>query len=239
MHSLRRLLVTGLILMLSTVCGVFATENLVKNSSFEEGTGGMPSDWISNAYVKSPGITDFKWESDNAHSGNKYVTIINSADNDSKFKQDVSVKENAMYKISCWTKTKNVGTRNKGANISVEGKFETSPDVRGTNGKWENIAMYVKTGKGINSMKVIAGIGGIGSMNTGTASFDDVVVEEVDSIPGGVVAANLNIEKPVPASPPANNPVFRTGGPGKLFWFSVAGAVIVLICGAIFYKLQP
>jgi dolichyl-phosphate-mannose-protein mannosyltransferase len=238
MHRLGRLFLTTLILVVLAVSGVSAAENLVKNPSFENGAGAMPSGWLSDAYIKKSGVTDFKWESNKAHSGSKKVTVINHSENDSKFLQDVPVKENAIYKISCWTMTENVGTKNKGANISIEGKMETSPDIKGTNGKWEQVALYAKTGKGINSIKIMMGIGGYGSMNTGEASFDDVAVEEVNAIPGGAVVSTVNAEKPGPpaAAGPAVPSGSTAGGTVKTSWLLAAGVVLIVIAGAILYN---
>ena len=236
MRNSSRLFLAVLTLLLFSASGIFAAVNLVKNPSFEDGTGAMPTEWQSGAYIEKPGVTDFKWESNNAHSGKKYVTITNNSENDARFKQDVPVKENAFYKLSCWTKTKNVGAQNKGANISIEGKLETSPDIKGTNGKWESTELYAKTGQGVTLIRVMVGIGSYGSMNTGKASFDDVAVEEVSAIPDGAVVATIGAEMQEPSA--AGNPVTPSRGTAKTFWFLAAGAVIIIIAGAFFYKLR-
>ncbi len=221
-------------LMILPVSVLFAAGNMVKNPSFEEGSGGMPSEWQTRTYITNPGVTDFRQEGGNTHSGSKYATMVNNAENDAKFSQELSVKESRTYKISCWIKTENVGEKNKGANIGIEGKLETSPDIKGTNGKWEYVEMYAKTGQGINSMGIIAGIGGYGSMNTGKASFDDVVVEEVSALPEGAVVSSLNVEKPggtidVPA---------QKSGSGMILWGLLAGVVIIVVGAGVFYKVR-
>jgi dolichyl-phosphate-mannose-protein mannosyltransferase len=234
MYRLYSFFVMVLALMIMPVSPLFAAENNVKNPSFENGSGGMPSDWQTKGYITNPGVTDFRQEAGLAHSGKSYVTIVNNTENDAKFSQDVPVMENRMYKISCWIKTENVGTKNKGANIGIEGKMETSPEIKGTNGKWEYVEMYAKVGQAINSIRIIAGIGGYGSMNTGKASFDDVAVEEVTAMPEGAVVSSVNVEKPAGTT----NVPGQKSGLEIFFWGLLTGVVITGAGAGVFYKVR-
>jgi hypothetical protein len=211
----------------------FATANLANNSSFEEEEGAMPRGWQVGLCDQNTGVTELKYEKSGGHSGGKYITIINHAQNDARIKQEISIKENALYKISGWIKTQNLDTNLKGANISIDGRLETSQDIRGTNGQWQYNEMYVKTGTGVNSMIITLGIGGYGSMTTGQASFDDVMVEEI-GIPEGAVVAQLgNMETPKNAAPAID--FASIGGPTSTIWALVIAAIIVAIAGALFY----
>lgn len=158
-------------------------ENLITNYSFEDVSGDNPSGWSTWAWDRGEDITVFKVRKDDVHSGSRCVTIINNKGNDARYKQVVQVEENSKYKISCWIKTKNVGEKKTGANLSVEGRVETSTDIKGTSKGWQKTEIYLTTGSGIKSIPVTLGLGGYGNLNTGEASFDDVVLEKTESIP--------------------------------------------------------
>jgi hypothetical protein len=231
----KNILISALTLMLMLLAGSsIAAENLVKNPSFEEESGGKPVGWSEWGYQNSPDVTEFKLGKGNAHSANTFATIINKKPNDARFVQTVSVMENTLYRISCWAKTEDVGQSQRGANISVEGRLEASKDVKGTSNGWENIELYASTGKGIKNIRLTLGLGGYGSVNTGKASFSDVVVEQVDSIPDK--AARIAISGTDNSPKAANSPVNpRSGGPGKMLWIGLAAAVFIMVVAAFFF----
>jgi len=171
---------------------VSASDNLAKNPSFEQVSGGIPSDWQMNAYVKGAEATAFGIESADSHSGANCAVITNSLANDSRYVQTIPVKENTNYKITCWIKTDNVGLDNKGANISIIGNTVSSVDFKGTDNSWKNAVLYVAAGKGVSSMEMSLGLGGYSSMNTGKAYFDDVLVEETAGMPEGAHTIRLS-----------------------------------------------
>lgn len=217
----------------------FASDNLLQNPSFEQESGAMPASWENSSWDVKPGVSEFNYEKGEAHSGDGFVTVTNNSENDARFTQNVSVKDNTTYRLSCWIKTENVGTvqNGKGANISVEGKVETSKDIKGTNGKWEYAEMYLRTGSGIDTIKVTVGIGGYGAINIGKASFDDVSAEEVGSVPAGAITAQLGDagqNGTVASSSSAASPV---GGPGKTLWYLILAAIVVA-AGAAFYYFK-
>ena len=127
-----------LISILSNTC-VFADEvNLIQNAGFEEDTSGQPSFWSKYDWENKQGVSEFKPDDTQKHSGNRSGCIISNSPNDARYKQVVKVKGNTYYRLSCWIRTENVGLDNKGANLSVEGILDTSRDIKGTsdcNGK--------------------------------------------------------------------------------------------------------
>jgi hypothetical protein len=215
---------------------VSAENNLVKNPSFEQETGNIPTEWLSDSYDKNQGASEIKYEKAMAHSGESFVTIINNSTNDTRFKQDITVKENSIYKLSCWIKTEEVGSgqNEKGANISIEGKMETSRDIKGTVNEWETVEMYVMTGD-VNTFKLTIGIGGYGASNTGKASFDDVSVEEVSSVPQGAVVARLGASNSSEKVQTPSKVTPDLGGPGKSIWILLIVGVIVAFVGFAYY----
>lgn len=229
-------LVTLTIIALSilfTVIPVSAATNLASNPSFEGENGTWPEGWQVAICDQNPGVTEFIYEKNGGHSGGKCMTIWNHLPNDARLKQEIPIKEHSLYKISCWVKTRGVDTNQKGANISLEGKMETSMDIKGSNDKWEYIEMYVKTGSDVSNMIVTVGLGGYGSMTTGQASFDDVMVEEI-GIPEGAMVAQLGNAEPRKRDFPAID-FASIGGPNSTIWALIVAAVIVVVAGSLFY----
>jgi dolichyl-phosphate-mannose-protein mannosyltransferase len=164
---------------------VFAAEkNLLQNSGFETGTNG-PGNWEKKMWFTND-ISEFKWETGAAHSGNKFVTIINKAPNHARYAQEVSVKPNKLYKIACWIKAEKIPTDKKGAGLGIEGVALGDFSLRDTGGKWQSFEIYGATGSTQVSLSLYLTLGGYGSLNLGQASFDDVSFEEVDRVPPGV-----------------------------------------------------
>ena len=178
-------------ILFSTYSGYIRAENLVEDPSFEDisdFTSGT-SAWRTLSFNANPDYSEFTIETGGAHTGQKYVTIINRKENHSRFIQRVYVKQGNTYRLSCWAKTKDVGTETKGAIITEEGIIEYSPSITGTTADWVYTEMYIRIGKGINSIVVSVSLGGYYGTNTGTASFDDITVQEVMNIPQGAVVA--------------------------------------------------
>lgn len=221
----------------------YAANNLVTNPSFEEFNGSNPVSWSSTAYNKSNDVTKFNVENGQGHTGNKCIAVTNTSANDARYSQEVAVKENTYYKLSCWAKTENIGKEGKGANISIEGKLETSEDLKGTNSDWRQLEMYAQTGPGINSIKITVGIGGYSAINTGKAYFDDIEVVEVSNIPNGAVLAKLSNDKT--NSNDSNTSTNKKNanlqnqlsqGPNETIWLFVLISVIIIVLAFLYYN---
>lgn len=229
-----------LVLVLSvSVSYVYAGTNLLANPSFEEDAAGKPAAWETGSWEK---VSDFKYETGAAQEGTKFVTITNSKEDDGRYKQTVNVKENSMYKLSCWIKTENIpqGPTQKGANISIEGNLDTSADIFGTNGKWEYREIYARVGSGKSSLILTVGIGGYGRENTGKASFDNISVEEVTAIPDGAIVTDVKNKDNSTAQEPSSD---GTSAPAKdsnntAIWLLIIGVAVVLIVAIVFYKIS-
>ena len=193
---LKRMLKLFFILIISIQPFLISTvnaqgENIVKNPGFEEGDTHSPNFWYTHSWNKEEGRSEFFLDETQFHTGNRSACIINNKDNDSRYKQNIKVKGNTYYRISCWVKTENVKSNIKGANLSLEGSTDTSRDVRGTSSNWEYIELYGKSSPNQESFTLTVGLGGHGNINTGKAWFDDIEVVELDTLPPGKTAINL------------------------------------------------
>jgi hypothetical protein len=183
-----------LLVILLTFITADAKELLLNNQSFENASGAEISGWEKSVYRQESGVTDFLTDENTAKAGLKSVRITNLQDNDARLKQEVAVRGDTFYKISCFVKTEDIGYEGKGANISIDRLFAVSKDLKGTTSGWEYIELTGKTVRNQKSFTLTIGIGGYGSMNKGTAWFDDVKVEELDSVPQDTVAVSLALD---------------------------------------------
>jgi dolichyl-phosphate-mannose-protein mannosyltransferase len=163
-----------------------AAENLVNNGGFEEFTSELPSGWFKDVWDANEENTRFYSSQKDAKSGTNCLVIENKVKNDSKLVQNVPVKADTVYKLSCWIKAENIGQDAKGANIGVLYITETSEDFKDTHGEWRYIEFYGRTGKDQKELKVMARLGGYSSINVGTAYFDNFSVEEIKEVPDNV-----------------------------------------------------
>lgn len=167
-------------------------ENLVKNPGFEEGSSESFHFWFSDCWDKNVGVTQFSMDETEFYNGTKSALIVNNSANDSRYKQPIKTKGNTYYRMSCWVKTENVGTSTKGANLSIDGSIDTSRDIKGTSSGWEYIELYGKTSANQETFTLTIGLGGYSNTNAGKAWFDDVQVVELEALPPGKTAVNLD-----------------------------------------------
>lgn len=206
----------------------FAEGNLLKNPSFEQVSGTKPEGW--DIWMYNAGGSVVTVENGQGHTGSKFVSITSDKENDARYKQTIPVKENSIYKLSCWAKTENVGTQKSGAFISILNYVDCSKDLKATNDKWTYLEMYARIGAGISTIDVTVSLGGHGNMNTGKAYFDDISVEEVNKVPDGVSVAQIAGSQTQDSQPSDKSSNDNTV-------FIVLLIVIVLIIGAAAYLI--
>lgn len=173
----------GIIVLLgSMVIFPLFCENLLKNPGMEVNNS-MPVEWRLDEFRRDGTVVTI--EQGDAHSGNNYVSLENTVDNDSRLIQTVKVKENTHYKISGWIKTENVSDHGFGANLSLNEHWFLSREIKGTRNKWEYVEFYLSVTEDLTMVSVCLRLGGYGGTAIGKASFDDISMVEVDKVPGG------------------------------------------------------
>ncbi len=115
--------------------------------------------------------------------------------NDARFVRELAVEPDTVYRLACQARSQNVGSKARGAGISVADILDGSADIAGSVNDWQSLEFYGKTGPSQNRLSVTVGIGGYGSMNSGTAWFRNVTIQKVASVPAGI--------RVVPLQPPA------------------------------------
>ncbi|MDO5376958.1 MAG: glycosyltransferase family 39 protein, partial [Clostridia bacterium] len=168
--------------------------NLIENGDFLAETDGMPDGWTAGMWVTSPGASYL--EVVTLEDGTRAALVENAALNDARFEQTVSVRENSTYRLTARIRAEGCDTTRTGANLSFLGIYGTSRCVYDTDGEFEIISLYARTGRGQTEATVCLRLGGYGSENTGRAWFTDVELVEVDDVPVGENALNLTTPKP-------------------------------------------
>ena len=170
------------------------TGNLIANGDFALTTDGEPDGWQTGAWVTSAGASYL--EAVTLEDGTTAALVENAAANDARFEQTIAVRENATYRLTARVMAEGCGEGTKGANVSFSGVYGTSRDLHDTNGQWETLTLYGRTGKGQKEITVMARLGGYGAENTGKAWFTDVSLEQVENVPVGETVLDLATPAP-------------------------------------------
>lgn len=150
-------------------------QNLLTNGSFENGLG---NDWTVRSWrgnQQAGGrISDF------GKAGGASVRLSSNQSDDCMIYQRVSVKPHTRYYFAGWVRTDAVTITDAagrfGAGLSVWGGFETSESVKGTC-DWSYQVIHFESGDR-TEIEVGCRLGHHGSLATGTAWFDDLVLVE-------------------------------------------------------------
>ncbi len=188
----KRVIILGLILvMLSQVIHAACAQegNLIQNGGFEvQSPNGGAEGWYTSAYRTQEGYSRFDITQDQAHSGQHSARITNANTNDARFVYMLEVEPNTMYRVSGYVLVESMEDYGNGANIGIENVYAFSETVFDTQGQWRYLEWYGETGEDQHSVELGVRIGGYGAESQGTAYFDDIAVEKVETLPTGMIA---------------------------------------------------
>ena len=184
MRKYLALLSVALVLLLTGTA--LAETNLLENPRFEAlGQDGLPLGWDTGAYLTAEGYTAFSTAEDGLEGS--CAVITNFGDNDARFTQAVTVEPDSVYRLSGYVRASEVEDYGWGANLSVEGVYLTVESFFDTGDEWVYTELYGRTGPDQTEIVVYARLGGYGGESMGTAAFDDLCLEKVDSLPEGAL----------------------------------------------------
>ncbi len=150
---------------------------LLVDASFEDGTTDR---WSVASWRQNKAAAAI--QSDEAKAGKKALVIRSLDADDARYVQKVAVKPSTRYLLSGWIKTKDVviGDENgrMGANLSLDGGFEASAPVVGTN-DWTYVTLVFDSAKR-TEVTVCARLGFYASTAKGVAWFDDLCLVELE-----------------------------------------------------------
>ena len=178
------------ILTLLTVPAL-AEENLLTNGDFSAGSGRFPDGWTTELWYTDEGVSVLDVE-DGGCDG-RCIRVSNLSDNDARFAQKVSVEPDTLYRISCMCRAEGISEDGIGATLSVKDTFSYSKSLYDTDGQWQELTVYGRTGEDQTELTLYARVGGYGSLNTGSAWFDDISMEAVTDAPAGAEVLSFDV----------------------------------------------
>lgn len=151
----------------------------VKNAGFDEidEDGKLPLYWQFERWAQDDSYMEVVTDD----SGNNSLHIVCPSENDVRAEQEIEVKPDTYYKLTCAVTTKGVEGGN-GANISVINSPATSDPVL-LDCERKTIELTGKTSENQTKITIALRIGGYSAESKGEAWFDDVAVEELKSAP--------------------------------------------------------
>jgi len=163
------------------------------NGGFEDGST-APAQWATEAWAS--GRTTFTWDIAHPRSGSRSIKIVSDQEDDARWIQTVVVQSQTDYRLSGCIKTENVAHRpdgtDAGANLSLMGGWIRSEGVFGTS-DWTCTSVVFNTGTD-TQVTVAARLGFYSGTTTGTAWFDDLRLERMDTVQSIVVQVDADTQ---------------------------------------------
>lgn len=170
--------------------------SLIVNGGAELSAGGtgQPEGWAQDVYAAnsdgSP-LSTLTVGEDGGHTGEGYLRVASAGDNDARWTQTLTVETDTVYRLTGWVRMTGGAADRTGGNLSVLGIAAPFPSVGDTAGEWREVEWYGKTGPAQTSLTVAARLGSYGSLNGGTADFDDIAFERVEAAPADATVIPL------------------------------------------------
>lgn len=163
---------------------------LLANGNFSRlEENGLPEAWYTDAYHFGAAYTDFEVAEHAGPNQQHALHITNHELNDARFAQTVPVEPDSVYCLSGLIKTQAAGGH--GANLSVEDVYTFSNHLYDTEGEWQAVSLYGRTGKSQRDLTVFARLGGYSGESQGEAWFADLSLKKAADVPPGVVIADF------------------------------------------------
>ncbi len=156
----------------------------IDNGDFESMAEGLPKGWQYYAYSSGSASAEVLDTEDRG----KIVHLSSTELNDTRLYQEILVKPDTIYEISCDIKTSGV-SNGAGANVALFNSAVCHSDPVFGDSDWTNIKLLGKTGADQDSLCVSFCIGGYGELSVGDAWFDNFSVKKADGNPAGSIAS--------------------------------------------------
>jgi hypothetical protein len=141
--------------------------------------------WRAAASVMDDSYSRFAIDPRYSRGGAVSARIENLDPTHACLQQKLRVAPLSIYRIAAWVRTQDVGKDAVGAGLAIRGLSRVAGDLRGDN-DWRTVELYLKTGRGVDSVTLMLTLGLPTWPNHGVAWFDDVTLERIESPPDGV-----------------------------------------------------
>ncbi|MBR1822410.1 MAG: phospholipid carrier-dependent glycosyltransferase [Clostridia bacterium] len=220
------LLALTLMLSLGIAC-LAKEENLLQNGDFSQDDGDLPAGWRRDMWLTDAGVSLLTVDPDGYEGA--CVTVTNVDENDARFAQTVKVEPDAIYRLSGMIRAAGCDANGYGATLSIQDVFVYSDGVFDTEGDWQYVELYGRTGPKQTELTVFARVGGYGSLSRGSASFDNIALIELEEAPVDAIVYEFYRENSGASSAAANS----DGEPARYTesWLLFIGCYALLIVG--------
>jgi hypothetical protein len=150
---------------------------VLQNGAFTDPGDGIPRGWRVEAWNRDLSEVTL----DAGVGEGRAVRIVNRDANDARVCQTIAVTPGATYRVSAHVKTAGVGQQTAGALIAIEPRIADSADVKGTS-DWQPLEVTAANADA-STWDICVRLGSYANLNTGTAWFTDVQVQQI----GGAV----------------------------------------------------
>ena len=170
-----------LLLVLAPVLGM-AEDNLLSNGGFERlDELGDPEGWYTNTYRNEAGYSRLQITDEKAHNGSYSALIQNASLNDARYITTVRVEPNSYYRLSGYVLVESMEDEGNGANFGIEDLYASSTGLYDTDGQWQYLEWYGKTGPEQKAITLGVRLGGYSAESVGKAYFDDIELVKVEA----------------------------------------------------------
>ncbi len=173
-----------------------ASEELLKNTTFDRAQGGIPASWSLAGYHVDDTSFIASLDRQITHDGNNSLHLQNLTPNDIRIEQIVSVEPSQLYHLSGWIKAQGLSDDQIGANLSVFGTKAIAEFQIAKGSNWQFVQLFGKTAPDQKDVIVSARLGFYDNVNQGEAYFNGLSFKKVDHIPNGVIPFSLQLLSP-------------------------------------------
>jgi len=180
---MKRILCAMVALLLLTMPNLpaLAEENLIKNGDFSRTEGELPAEWRKEMWETDSGISILSVDAD-GYEGNS-LSVVNVDPNDARYAQTVAVEPDTLYCLSGMIWAEGCDESGYGATLSIGDTFVYSESRYDTEGLYDYVELYGKTGPDQHTLEVYCRVGGYGSEEVGRAMFDNISLVKLDQRP--------------------------------------------------------
>ena len=231
----RALMLFSLLILLLPLCAgasaedAAAGDSLVKDGGFDEAGA-----WRQDMWNWDEGVSVLSIESVD---GNDAAHVVNLGENDARFEQTLAVEPDTLYRISGRIRAAGISEEADGATLSIKNTFVHTESVYETEGGWQDVELYGRTGPDQDEIVLMARLGGYGSLNAGEAWFDDISVEKAEDEPEQAQIFSLATVPPSGAQQDDGSE--EEDSPARGAWQALTIALFYLAaCAAVFLAMR-
>lgn len=229
---MKRIIAWTALLLLLLSPGALAEQNLLINGDFSSvAEDGCPVGWRRMLWKGSTAAEADVTE--NGEHGNDAM-LYGGENCYIRWRQKVAVEPNTVYRLSVFVSAELENADKTGAGFVIEESREDFPFVLKTDGKYQPLEAYGKTGSEQTSLTFALRIGAEDSLNRGTALFRNAALVKAGAVPSGAPVLDLSGASRIADVSPADSTTEETM-PARYTPALLFAAIAALLFGLFIY----